>query len=130
MKLPQILFCLTMLSFFASLVAAQPAIEIELGDFRFRPDEIRVPEGVTVTLELSNTDAITPHDFVLEIPETGTDLRIDVPPGKTVTFSFTTPASGVYPFYCSKRFLFFKSHRERGMEGRLIVLPGSGRPTQ
>ena len=131
MKLPKILFFLTVFSLFASLLAAQPAIKVELGDFRFRPDEIRVPAGVAVALELSNTDAVTPHDFVLELPETGADLRIDVPPGKTVTLRFTAPSSpGIYPFYCSKRFLFFKSHRERGMEGRLIVLPGSGQPTQ
>jgi hypothetical protein len=29
---------------------------------------------------------------------------------------------GEYPFYCSKKLLFFKSHREKGMEGMLEVV--------
>ncbi|BCX88051.1 hypothetical protein MIN45_P0418 [Methylomarinovum tepidoasis] len=125
MKLPTTLLSLLML-LSTPMILAQPAIRIELGDFRFHPDEIRVPPGVPIALELVNTDTITPHDFILEAPEAAINLRVDVPPGKTVKATFTSPSTpGIYPFYCSKRFLFFKSHRARGMEGRLIVQPRS-----
>ena len=36
---------------------------------------------------------------------------------------FTATAVGKYPFYCSNKLLFFASHRERGMEGVLEVVP-------
>jgi hypothetical protein len=29
---------------------------------------------------------------------------------------------GIYPFYCSRKLLFFESHREKGMEGTLEVV--------
>ncbi len=106
----------------ASIVQAQQTIRIELGDFRFTPDKIHVPAGAQVELELVNTDTLTPHDFVLKAPEIQLDMIVNVPPRKTVTTQFIVPAwPGVYPFYCSKKLWFFKSHRERGMEGQLIV---------
>ena len=132
MQLPRLLCLSLMVAFlFPPVMPAQAVLRIELGDYRFRPNEIRVSPGETVELELVNTDAITPHDFVLEIPEAGIDLRVDVPPGETAKAVFTAPSTpGTWPFYCSKRFLFFKSHRARGMEGRLIVLPGPKQPAQ
>jgi plastocyanin len=39
---------------------------------------------------------------------------------KAVTF--TPTAVGKYPFYCRNKLLFFKSHREKGMEGVLEVV--------
>ena len=106
----------------SAIAQAQQTIKIELGDFRFNPDEIHVPAGAQVELELVNTDTLTPHDFVLKAPEIQLDMIVEVPPRKTVTTQFITPARpGVYPFYCSKKLWFFKSHRDRGMEGQLIV---------
>jgi len=40
---------------------------------------------------------------------------------KTVTF--TPEKTGKYEIYYDKRFLFFASHREKGMEGILEVVP-------
>ena len=37
--------------------------------------------------------------------------------------TFTATAVDKYPFYCGKKLLFFASHRERGMEGVLEVVP-------
>jgi plastocyanin len=34
---------------------------------------------------------------------------------------FTPTKTGKFPFYCDKKLLFFKSHRERGMEGIIEV---------
>lgn len=64
MKLPKILFSLLML-LFTPVILAQPTIRIELGDFRFQPQEIRVPAGRPVELELVNSDTLPPHDFAL-----------------------------------------------------------------
>jgi len=38
------------------------------------------------------------------------------------TVRFTPTKTGVYPMYCSKKLLFFASHREKGMEGELEVV--------
>jgi hypothetical protein len=37
--------------------------------------------------------------------------------------NLTPSAAGAYPIYCKNRLLFFKGHRERGMEGILEVVP-------
>jgi len=37
--------------------------------------------------------------------------------------TITPTAAATYPIYCKNRLLFFKSHRERGMEGILEVVP-------
>jgi plastocyanin len=37
--------------------------------------------------------------------------------------AFTATKVGKYPFYCSKKLPFLASHRERGMEGVLEVVP-------
>ncbi|MGD2055243.1 MAG: hypothetical protein PVJ15_00440 [Gammaproteobacteria bacterium] len=31
---------------------------------------------------------------------------------------------GRHGFHCNKKLLFFKTHRDRGMEGTLVVTPG------
>jgi plastocyanin len=38
------------------------------------------------------------------------------------TVRFTPTKTGVYPFYCGKKLLFFESHREKGMEGAIEVV--------
>jgi hypothetical protein len=30
---------------------------------------------------------------------------------------------GIFEFYCSKRFLFFESHKDKGMRGVIEVVP-------
>ncbi len=103
-------------------VLAEPLrLEIEMGDYRFRPDKIEATVGREVMLRLHNSDRFIPHDFVLEAPEAGLDIAVDVPPGASKTVRFTPTAAGFFPFHCSKRLLFFKSHRARGMHGLLMV---------
>jgi len=41
----------------------------------------------------------------------------------TRKMNFTPTVAGVYPIYCDKKLLFFASHRERGMEGALEIVP-------
>jgi len=96
---------------------------VKMGDYRFNPDTIRVKAGQTVQLELTNTDSLTPHNFTLKAEAAGLDVDTDVSAGKTEVVNITPLAPGSYKFYCNKKLIFMKSHRDRGMEGTLIVAP-------
>ena len=100
---------------------AAQEITLTLGDYHFTPDRIEVTAGQPVMLTLTNTDAITPHNFIMKDEATGLDINTDVSAGNTTTIGFTPTTPGNYTFYCSKKLLLMKSHREKGMEGTLIV---------
>jgi len=98
---------------------------IHLGDYRFHPDAIEVVAGRPVELTLVNDDKITPHNFTLKDSGAGMDLSANISAGKSATVSFIPQTAGSYVFYCNKKLPFMKSHRERGMEGKLTVRPAS-----
>lgn len=98
-------------------------IPVELGDYTFVPDRITVQRGETVRLELANTDFLTPHNFSIEDTQAGLDVDVDIGAGETTTIEITPRAPGTFTFFCDKQLLFFKSHREHGMEGTLVVTP-------
>jgi plastocyanin len=111
---------------FAPGLPAAPAtriIPVKVGDYRFTPDTIRVQAGETVRLELTNTDSLTPHNFTLKAEATGLNVDTDISAGKTAVVDITPLAPGSYKFYCNKKLIFMKSHRDRGMEGTLVVAP-------
>ena len=92
------------------------------GSYFFKPNHIVVKVNVPVELIASKEAGITPHNLVIKAPEAGIDVEedLDTEPKK---ITFTATAVGKYPFYCSNKLLFFASHRERGMEGVLEVVP-------
>lgn len=98
-------------------------IEVKLGDYRFMPGEIQLVTGQPVILRLVNTDTITPHNFTLEDPSDGLDTNVDVPAGESVYVQLMPLVAGRHTFYCRNKLLFMESHREKGMEGTLIVVP-------
>ena len=98
-------------------------VTVTLGDYRFTPNRLTVNRGQTLVLELHNTDSITPHNFTLRDRDGGLDVDVDVPAGGQREVELTPQVPGSYTFYCSKKLLFKKSHRERGMEGTLLVTP-------
>jgi len=55
-------------------------------------------------------------------PEAGITVDEDLPT-EVRKITITPSAAGAYPIYCKNRLLFFKGHRERGMEGILEVVP-------
>ena len=118
-----LLLCL--LTGFMPLTVASEVKEItmELGDYSFSPETLEVTVGTTVRLTLVNTDGITPHNIILNEESSGLNIEVDVKAGKTVEYEFTPTVPGSYTFFCDKKLLFMKSHRERGMEGVLTVLP-------
>lgn len=107
--------------------AADPVrtVTITMGDYQYMPETIRVRAGETVKLSFTNTDGITPHNFILKHKNYGLDVDLDVGAGETRSVEITPTTPGRYTYYCDKQLLFFKSHRERGMEGTLIVAPSA-----
>ncbi len=101
------------------------AVTVVLADYRFDPPTIEVTAGRPVELTLVNKDWLTPHNLTLR--GGGLELDIDVSGGTTATVTFEPRAAGTYTFYCDKKLLFLESHRDKGMEGTLVVKPQDAR---
>lgn len=92
------------------------------GSYFFKPAHIVVKVNVPVELSASREAGITPHNMVLKAPEAG--LAVDEDLGSDAKkIVFKPLAAGQYPFYCSKKLPFIAGHREKGMEGVLVVVP-------
>ncbi len=94
---------------------------ITLDSYSYSPNHLVVQSGKPVELILNSVTTITPHNFILKESAAGLDIEKDVGAGKSITVQFTPSQAGTFTFYCDKKLLFFKSHREKGMEGRLEV---------
>ncbi|KVL17401.1 hypothetical protein [Burkholderia sp. MSMB1826] len=90
------------------------------GSYFFRPNHVIVRAHVPVELTVSAEPGAVPHSFELDAPQAGIAVRTEL--GTTPrTFRFTPLQPGRFAYYCTHRLLFFRSHRERGMEGVLDV---------
>jgi plastocyanin len=96
-------------------------VEVVGGDYYFKPRHIVVKVRVPVRLLVKTEGALTVHDIVMSEPEAGMEFARDLSEEPT-EISFTPTRTGTYPFYCDKKFMFFPSHREKGMEGVLEVV--------
>jgi len=96
-------------------------IKILAGSYFFNPDYVIVKVSIPVELTISKEPGITPHSFVMKQPDAGIDIEESLSK-EPKTIKFITNKVGKYPFYCSKKFLFLKSHRDRGMEGIIEVV--------
>lgn len=96
-------------------------IELIGGSYFFKPERIRAQAGMPIELAVKAEPGFVPHRLVLEnragkvfadmeLSEKTRQVRLDLPAGE-------------YVFHCPTRLLMFRSHRERGMEGRLEILP-------
>jgi len=94
---------------------------VVLDSYSYTPNHLIVQAGKPVEFVLTSITTITPHNFILKDEAAGFSIERDVSAGKTVTVQFTPTKPGIYPFYCDKKLLFFPSHREKGMEGKLEV---------
>ena len=94
---------------------------IILDSYSYAPNHLIVQAGKPVELTLTRATLITPHNFLLKSPDAGLDIEEDVCHGEPTKVRFTPMTPGTFPFYCDRKLLFFKSHREEGMEGRLEV---------
>jgi len=96
-------------------------VEMTGGEYYFDPAIVVVKVNVPVELTIKKTGGMTPHDLVLKAPQADLDVKIELSstPKKV---SFMATKTGKYPFECTNQFLFFKSHKERGMHGVLEVV--------
>jgi plastocyanin len=96
-------------------------VNILAGDYFFRPKHVVVKVNVPVMFAISVEQGIIPHGLVLKAAEANISIDEDLS-RESQTFTFTPSTPGKYAFYCPKKLLFFKSHREQGMEGILEVV--------
>lgn len=96
-------------------------VEVVGGGYFYDPNHIIVKVNVPVELKVRKEGGVVPHDIVLKAPEAGIDFKVPLKTEPT-DIRFTPTKTGTYHFYCSHKLLFFKSHRDRGMEGVLEVV--------
>jgi plastocyanin domain-containing protein len=92
------------------------------GEYYFDPNVVVVKVNVPVELRVKKAEGMAPHNIVLKAPEAGIDFAEELG-GAEKIISFTPTRVGSYPFECTKQFLFFESHKSRGMHGVLEVVP-------
>jgi plastocyanin domain-containing protein len=90
------------------------------GEYFYDPDYIIVKVNVPVELKIRKEPSIVPHNIIAKESDAGIDFKESIGTDPKV-IKFTPKKIGKYPFYCDKRLLFLKGHRERGMEGILEV---------
>ncbi|MDO8723071.1 MAG: cupredoxin domain-containing protein [Syntrophales bacterium] len=96
-------------------------VEMTGGEYYFDPKIVVVKVNVPVELKVKKAGGIAPHDIAIKAPEAGINFAEELS-SKPKVIKFTATKAGEYPFECTKRFLFFKSHKERGMHGMLVVV--------
>jgi plastocyanin len=126
--------CLVIVMLVSPLFAAKPfAVEVPMGadgvqrdtvevdSYSFSPNHLIVRAGKPVELTFKSLTTFVPHNIVIDDPKSGLSIREEVPAGERMTIKFTPTVPGSFALYCDKKLLFFKSHREKGMEGILEV---------
>jgi len=96
-------------------------VEIVGGGYFFNPSKVIVKVNVPVEFKLRKESGLVPHDFVIKAPEAGIDIDLSLGSNPKIV-KFVPGKPGLYPFYCSKKLLFFESHRDKGMKGMLEVV--------
>jgi plastocyanin len=94
---------------------------VEADSYSFTPGHLVVKAGQPAELTFQSVTWLVPHNVVIDDPRSGLTVRAEVPAGERVTVKFTPMVPGSFPIYCDKKLPFFKSHREKGMEGVLEV---------
>ena len=97
-------------------------VEIVGGEYYFDPNYIVVKVNVPVEFAVKKAKGYIQHDIVVKAPEAGIDFKIELSDKEAKTVKFTPTKVGKYEMECDKRFLFFKSHKERGMDGFIEVV--------
>ena len=97
-------------------------VTVVAGSYFFKPNHIIVKADTPVEIVASREAGMVPHDLVIQAPDGTTLVQQDLATEpRKITFTPSKP--GKYPMYCSKKPPLMASHRERGMEGILEVVP-------
>lgn len=108
---------------FVATVDADGVQRVEMvgGEYFYDPNHIVVRVNTPVELKIKKTAGIVPHNLIAKSPEAGIEFKLDLKKDLR-TVKFTPTKTGKYPIYCDKSFLWFKTHKERGMEGMIEVV--------
>ena len=96
-------------------------VEMVGGEYFYDPNYIVVKVNKPVELKVKKVVGYVPHNLIAKAPEAGIDFNIDLK-SEVLTIKFTPIKVGKYPIYCDKSLLWFKNHREKGMEGLIEVV--------
>jgi plastocyanin domain-containing protein len=96
-------------------------VEVTGDTYYFDPNVIVVKVNVPVELRVKKAGGIAPHNIVIKAPDAGINIEESLST-EPKSIQFTPTKVGKYPFECTKRLLFFKSHKDRGMHGMLEVV--------
>lgn len=103
------------------------ALNMEAGDYFFKPDAFDTNSGQAVRLTLANSGSVE-HNFTIsdvtkdkapepwKDPSIATTVVTKAAPGANGKGSFLAPASGEYVFFCS-----VPGHADLGMHGTFVV---------
>jgi plastocyanin domain-containing protein len=97
-------------------------VDVIGGSYFFKPSHIIVKVNIPVEMKVSKESGLAPHDIVAKSPEAGIEFKENISSNPKL-IKFTPTKVGKYPFYCSKAAPFSKSHRDKGMEGVIEVIP-------
>lgn len=114
-------------AFYISLpYASEPrarVIDIRLGSYYIKPDKITLKVGEPVIFNLVNEATLIPHNLAIQAPEAGINIKVEVSARKKASVTFTPTKTGTYEMACTKKPLFGKTHKEKGMHGVIEVVP-------
>jgi len=97
-------------------------VEMVGGSYYFDPDHIVVKVDVPVEITIHKEKGFVPHNITMVAPEAGMEFDVDLKSSPTV-IRFTPTQTGTFPFACTKKLLFLKSHEDHGMHGVVEVVP-------
>ncbi len=97
-------------------------VEVIGGEYYFDPNYIIVKVNVPVEIKVKKEPYIIPHNIVVKAPEAGIDFKTDLSKDWKAII-FTPTKVGKYEMVCDKKLLWFKSHKDRGMDGFIEVVP-------
>lgn len=92
------------------------------GGYYFDPNVVVVKVNVPVELRVRKDAGFVPHDISLKAPEAGINFTESLS-AEPKTIRFTPTKTGTYEFDCTKKLLWFESHKDKGMHGTLEVVP-------
>ncbi|MGI8486712.1 MAG: ScyD/ScyE family protein, partial [Thermomicrobiales bacterium] len=93
-----------------SAAESTQTIDMEAGDFYFKPNAVSIPANTAVTFAIKNGSPL-PHNFSID------ELKVSIymQPGATGKVTIKA-AAGTYEYYCD-----LPGHKEAGMFGKLTV---------
>jgi plastocyanin len=97
-------------------------VEIVGGEYYFDPNYIIVKVNVPVEFKVKKAGGYIPHDIMVKAPQAGMDFKVSLS-NEWQTIKFTPTKVGKYEMYCDKRLLWFESHKDKGMDGFIEVVP-------